>query len=122
MSGSRRCWCWRYRCCCSCRWRMPSRLHPHRAGCTSCRSSARAPQAQAIVILGGGDERIAAREYRGEAAPGSALLERLTYGAFLAHHPGLPVLVSGTAEEGLAMRASLARDFGVEVRWVEDRS
>ncbi len=82
----------------------------------------RAPQAQAIVILGGGDERIAAPEYGGEAAPGSALLERLTYGAFLAHHTGLPVLVSGTAEEGLAMRASLARDFGVEVRWVEDRS
>src|SRR6266403_1644104 len=48
----------------------------------------RAPQAQAIVILGGGDERIAAPEYGGEAAPGSALLERLTYGAFLAHHTG----------------------------------
>src|SRR6266478_1576272 len=31
----------------------------------------RAPQAQAIVILGGGDERIAAPEYGGEAAPGS---------------------------------------------------
>jgi uncharacterized SAM-binding protein YcdF (DUF218 family) len=82
----------------------------------------RAPHAQAIVILGGGDERVAAGEYGGEAAPGSVLLERVTYAAFLAHHTALPVLVSGTAEEALAMRASLARDFGVEVRWVEDRS
>ena len=82
----------------------------------------RASQAQAIVILGGGDERVAAPEYGGEAAPGSVLLERVTYAAFLAHRTALAVLVSGTAEEALAMRASLARDFGVEVRWVEDRS
>ena len=79
-------------------------------------------QAQAIVILGGGDERSAAPEYGGEPAPGSALLERLVYGAFLAHHTGLPVLVSGTAPEALAMRISLARDFRIEVRWVEDQS
>jgi uncharacterized SAM-binding protein YcdF (DUF218 family) len=82
----------------------------------------RASQAQAIVILGGGEERIAAPEYGGEPAPGSVLLERVTYAAFLAHHTGLPVLVSGTAEEALAMRASLARDFGIPVRWVEDHS
>jgi len=82
----------------------------------------RAPQAQAIVILGGGDERVAAPEYGGEAAPGSVLLERVTYAAFLAHHTALPVLVSGTAEEALAMRASLARGFGIQVRWVEDHS
>lgn len=82
----------------------------------------RASQAQAIVILGGGEERIAAPEYGGEPAPGSVLLERVTYAAFLAHHTGLPVLVSGTAAEALAMRASLARDFGIPVRWVEDHS
>jgi uncharacterized SAM-binding protein YcdF (DUF218 family) len=79
-------------------------------------------QAEAIVILGGGDERRAAPEYGGEPAPGSALLERLVYGAFLAHRTGLPVLVSGTAAEALAMRISLARDFRIEVRWVEDQS
>ena len=79
-------------------------------------------QAQAIVILGGGEERIAAPEYGGEPAPGSVLLERVTYAAFLAHHTALPVLVSGTAEEALAMRASLARGFGIQVRWVEDHS
>jgi len=79
-------------------------------------------QAQAIVILGGGDERSAAPEYGGEPAPGSALLERVVYGAFLAHRTGLPVLVSGTADEALAMRSSLARDFRIEARWVEDQS
>ncbi|HEY0767634.1 MAG TPA: YdcF family protein [Steroidobacteraceae bacterium] len=81
-----------------------------------------AVQAQAIVILGGGDERIAAPEYGGAAAPGPALLERLAYGAFVAHHTALPVLVSGTAREALAMRTSLARDFRIEVRWIEDQS
>src|SRR3984893_532535 len=79
-------------------------------------------QALAFFILGGGDERLAAPEYGGEPASGSALLERLVYGAFLAHRTGLPVLVSGTAAEALAMRSSLARDFRIEARWVEDRS
>ena len=50
------------------------------------------------------------------------LLERIAYGAFLAHRTALPVLVSGTAAEALAMRVSLARDFGIQVRWVEERS
>ncbi len=40
----------------------------------------------------------------------------------VARRTGLPVLVSGTPREALAMRASLARDFGVAMRWVEDRS
>ena len=78
--------------------------------------------AQAIVILGGGDERSAAPEYGGTPAPGPVLLERVAYGALLAKRSALPVLVSGTARETAAMRASLARDFGVEVRWVEERS
>jgi uncharacterized SAM-binding protein YcdF (DUF218 family) len=78
--------------------------------------------AQAIVILGGGDERRAAPEYAGSPAPGPLLLERIAYGALLAHRSALPVLISGTPAEALAMRASLARDFGITVRWVEDRS
>jgi uncharacterized SAM-binding protein YcdF (DUF218 family) len=77
--------------------------------------------AQAIVILGGGEFRMAAPEYAGPAA-GTGLLERLSYGAYLAHHTGLPVLVSGTSRETLAMQATLARDFGVRVRWVEGES
>lgn len=78
-------------------------------------------RAQAIVILAGGEIRKTAPEYGGPAA-GIVLLERLSYGAYLAHHTGLPVLVSGTALETLAMRASLQRDFGVEARWSEDQS
>src|SRR5437588_777116 len=78
--------------------------------------------AEALVILGGGDERVAAPEYGGAPAPGPLLLERVAYGAFVAHRTALPVLVSGTAQEALAMRTALARDFGVEVRWVEGRS
>src|SRR5438270_302854 len=70
--------------------------------------------AQALVILGGGDERVAAPEYGGAPAPGPLLLERVAYGAFVAHRTALPVLVSGTAQEALAMRRALARDFGVE--------
>src|ERR1700680_1587890 len=70
-------------------------------------------QAQAIVILGGEMERIDAPEYGHEPAVELTLLERLNYGAFVARRTGLPVLVSGTATEALAMRVSLARDFSV---------
>jgi uncharacterized SAM-binding protein YcdF (DUF218 family) len=78
-------------------------------------------QAQAVVILGGGEFRSWAPEY-GAAAAGVGLLERLSYGAYVARRTGLPVLVSGTAREVLAMRATLARDFGIEVRWLEGES
>lgn len=79
-------------------------------------------QAQAIVILGGGAERLGAPEYGGEPAVSQRLLERLNYGAFLARRTGLPVAVSGSRTETLAMSASLARDFSIKTRWVEDRS
>ncbi len=79
-------------------------------------------EAQAIVILGGGDERGTAPEYGGAPAAGPYLLERLAYGAYVAHRTALPVLVSGDPREALTMRTSLARDFGIEVRWVEGRS
>jgi len=79
-------------------------------------------EAQAIVILGGSATRLGAPEYGGEPAVALRLLERVNYGAFVARHTGLPVAVSGTHEEALAMRASLARDFGIETRWVENRS
>src|SRR5215831_1412557 len=79
-------------------------------------------QAQAIVILGGATKRLGAPEYGGEPAASLHLLERLNYGAFLARRTGLPVAVSGTQDETLAMSASLARDFGIPTRWVESRS
>src|SRR5947208_1298326 len=135
MSGSRRLWCSRCRCCCSCRSPMPSRLPPGRAGCVSCRSSAGEPS--------GGGWRCSStsccsaarcscagapapgRKYGSEAHAPAPLLMLVTLKTLL-HTvllpPGGPLLVSGTAQEALAMRTSLARDFGVEVRWVEGRS
>jgi uncharacterized SAM-binding protein YcdF (DUF218 family) len=77
--------------------------------------------AQAIVILGGGEARAFAPEYGGPAA-GIELLGRVSYGAFVARRTGLPVLVSGSAGEALAMRTSLARDFGIRTRWVDAQS
>ena len=78
--------------------------------------------AQAIVILGGAESRPVALEYGGAPAVAAGLLERVSYGAFLAQRTGLPVLVSGAEIEAHAMSASLAREFHVETRWIEDRS
>jgi len=80
-----------------------------------------ATQAQAVVILGGGGQRAYAPEYGGPAAE-PLLLERLAYGAYLARRTGLPVLVTGYGIEAAAMRESLARNFAVEARWVDDRA
>jgi len=77
--------------------------------------------AQAVVILGGGGERMDAPEYSGPA-PESLLLERLAYGAYVARRTSLPVLVSGTGTEAITMQTSLSRDFGITTRWVENQS
>jgi uncharacterized SAM-binding protein YcdF (DUF218 family) len=74
--------------------------------------------AQAIVILGGGGERAFAPEYAGPAAD-PLLLERLSYGAFIARKTGLPILVTGARVEAAAMRATLLRNFELEPRWVD---
>jgi uncharacterized SAM-binding protein YcdF (DUF218 family) len=86
---------------------------------------ARAPQAQAIVILGGG-VRHNAPDYGGDTL-GGLTLERVRYGARLARLTHLPVLVTGGVvlsgeAEGRLMQAALEREFGVSARWVEDRS
>lgn len=78
--------------------------------------------AQAIVVLGGGGFRFRAPEYGGGPAPELALLDRLTYTSYVAHHTALPVLVSGNGNEAVTMRTSLERDFGVKTRWFEDHS
>jgi uncharacterized SAM-binding protein YcdF (DUF218 family) len=78
-------------------------------------------QAQAIVILGGGGERLQAPEY-GHPAPGPYLLERLAYGAYLAHRTGLPILVTGWHIEAVAMRDGLRDAFALEPRWVDNQS
>jgi len=81
--------------------------------------------AQAIVILGGGTRHNAA-EYDGDTL-GRLTLERVRYGARVARLTGLPVLVtggspSGGESEAKLMRDTLEREFGVPVRWAEDRS
>jgi uncharacterized SAM-binding protein YcdF (DUF218 family) len=77
--------------------------------------------AQAIVILGGGGQRVFAPEYGGPAAE-PLLLERLAYGAYIAGKTGLPVLVTGFHMEAFAMRDTLLRNFGIGARWVDDQA
>ena len=74
--------------------------------------------AQAIVILGGGGQRGMAPEYGGPAAD-TVLLERLSYGAYVARKTGLPILVTGFHIEATAMQATLQRNFGIDPRWVD---
>jgi uncharacterized SAM-binding protein YcdF (DUF218 family) len=74
--------------------------------------------ARAIVILGGGGQRAFAPEYGGPAAD-PVLLERLTYGAFIARKTGLPILLTGHKIEAVAMRDTLLRNFGIDARWVD---
>ena len=84
-------------------------------------SNAHPDAPQAIVILGGGGQRAYAAEYGGPAA-GGVLLERLSYAAFLARLLNLPVLVTGSGVEAVAMRDSLARNFDIEARWVDSNA
>ncbi len=77
--------------------------------------------AQAIVILGGGGERAFAPEYGGIAAE-PLMLERLSYGAYVARKTNLPILVTGYGYEARAMRATLQRNFELEPRWVDDQA
>ena len=77
--------------------------------------------AQAIVILGGGGQRAFAPEYGGPAAE-PVLLERLSYGAYIAGKTGLPILVTGFHVEARAMRDTLLRNFGIGARWVDDQA
>jgi uncharacterized SAM-binding protein YcdF (DUF218 family) len=85
-----------------------------------------AKDAKAIIILGGGVRR-GAVEYGGDTL-GRLTLERTRYGAHLARQLHLPVLVSGGSVDGnwpteaALMRAALANEYGIDVRWVEDRS
>ncbi|MGH8618696.1 MAG: YdcF family protein [Burkholderiales bacterium] len=84
---------------------------------------AHAAAAQAIVVLGGG-LRAQAPEFGGDTV-NAYTLERVRYGAHLHRRLNKPILVTGgnptgrTLPEAVAMKASLAADFGVDTRWVE---
>lgn len=82
-------------------------------------------QAQAIVILGGG-QRGWAPEY-GADMPNGSTLERLSYGATLARRTGLPLLVTGGAlyggaSEAEVMAKALDELYAVKATWIEGRS
>ncbi len=86
---------------------------------------AQAKAAQAIVVLGGGVRRNAP-EYGGDTLNWISL-ERVRYAAALAHDTHLPVLVAGGRvyggrPEGEVMREVLEREYGIPVRWVENKS
>ena len=81
----------------------------------------------AIVILSA--EVVHPRGPPGTEQLGPITLRRMRAGARLARRTGLPVLVTGGRLGGhkvvpiaVRMAASLRRDFGVQTRWIEDRS
>jgi len=92
-------------------------------------AASRFGSAHAIVILGGGRRLAFDAEGRVvDSAPGMLTLERVHAGARLARQTGLPVLVSSgkpddfDPTEAEVMREVLARDFGVDAKWLEDES
>ena len=88
---------------------------------------ARPPGPQAIVVLGASLEPFAP-EYPAGSAPGALSLERARYGAWLASHLDLPVLVSGGVLEADAppladlLAACLRDEFHTAEPWIEDQS
>ena len=82
--------------------------------------------AQAIVILAGGVSR-GAVEWGGDTVNGFTL-QRVRYGARLARRSGLPLLITGAAPhdglpgEAAMMRELLRDEFGVAVRWFDERA
>lgn len=80
---------------------------------------------QAIVVLGGGLDLVN-REF-GQESLNEDPLARVRYAAYLARETGLPVLASGGQylhyqAEARVMQREIERDFGVPLKWVEDRS
>lgn len=84
------------------------------------------PDAQVIVVLGGGRNRDA-DEYGGDTVE-YFTLERLRYASRLERESGLPILVSGgrlygeARSEASLMKEALEQDFKIPVRWAESDS
>ncbi len=85
-----------------------------------------AQRADAIVVLGSGRER--GDSAWGSDQPTGIGLERQRYAALLAKASGLPVLASGglhygtPPSEAALIAQSMQEDYGVTVRWREERS
>lgn len=88
--------------------------------------AAGASEAQAIVVLGGGQTDFAP-EYGGQTVSAEGL-ERLRYAAKLHNTTGLPILVTGgrprgeSWDEASLMKRVLIDDFKVPVRWTESKA
>lgn len=79
----------------------------------------------AIVILAAGRRNFAPEFSSASGTVDALSLERLRYGAFLAHATGLPVLVSGGLRPvplANLMANALKQDFGISPRWLETNS
>jgi len=82
--------------------------------------------AQAIVVLAGGTTP-GAPEFGGDSV-NLFTLQRARYGAWLARRTHLPVRVTGAAPqdghagEAVLMRDLIEREFGVPVRWIDERA
>ena len=85
-----------------------------------------AQRADAIVVLGSGRER--GDPAWGSDQPTDVALDRERYAARLAKASGLPILTTGglhygtPPSEARLMADSMREDFGVTVRWQEERS
>ncbi len=81
---------------------------------------------QAIVVLSA-DMDVGADEYGGQTV-GPMTMQRIRYAALLHKATGLPILVSGgklpshQESHATSMQRALQNEFGVQVRWLEDRS
>lgn len=86
-------------------------------------TAAQLKNAQAIVILAGGNNR-GSPEWGGETVK-HYTLQRLRYGAHLARETGLPIYVTGgrprgdVFAEGTLMRNVLVQEYRLDVRWVD---
>lgn len=86
-------------------------------------------QPDTVVLVLGAGRRLNATDY-GMPDVSALTLERVRYGAWLARQTGLPLAYSGGvghgAREGTSeaaiVRQVVERDFGIRLRWSEDRS
>jgi uncharacterized SAM-binding protein YcdF (DUF218 family) len=90
-----------------------------------------APDVGAIVVLSAGLHSSAPEYWQPGAPPygvdvaDSLSLQRITYAAYLARRTGKPIMLSGGSGHRAvaeAMKTTLERSFGLEPRWLEERS
>ncbi len=82
---------------------------------------------QVIVVLGGG-RAYTGREFGWPDAPSQPTISRLNYAAWLGRKTGFPLLLTGgrvhqeKISEAQLMNWTLQESFGLEARWLEEKS